>query len=371
MGSKIVVRCLGDGDYPRWNELNKRSPEGSIYSNPEYLDVLASQLNGQFRILAAEREGEILGGIALFEVNTAWGISVSPRNLLYYQGIVLQPGASKYPSQNASRRVETLGAIEEAVSQQGYGRLEIRSRSSLSDIRAFQVRGWKIHPTYTYVVQLRDMAQLWSGTEQNLRRLVSRCEKEGMSCTEDDDFDTFYRLHMHTHVRKGSAIYLPEASFRKYFERLRDMGLCRLFQARCADGRVASTQMVLLGEHPVTHTVSAGADPEFLRTGATAFLRWKVFERLSQLGYEGNDLTDASLNPVTHFKSQLGGDLELNFVISKRPSLRFRVRSCIADLARGPSAMLGYLRTAKASVSRLRPSPPEHSPDGFQRPQCG
>jgi hypothetical protein len=155
-----------------------------------------------------------------------------------------------------------------------------------------------------------------------------------MTCTEDDDFDSFYRLHAQTHLRKGSDIYLPEASFRKYFERLRVMGLCRLFQARSADGRVASTQMVLLGGHPVCHTVSAAADPEFLRTGATALLRWKVFERLSQMGYQGNDLTDASLNSVTHFKSQLGGDLEMSLALSRTPSFRFRVRSCVAGIAK-------------------------------------
>ena len=35
------------------------------------------------------------------------------------------------------------------------------------------------------------------------------------------------------------------------------------------------------------------------------------------MGYVANDLTDAALNPVAHFKSQLGGDLELCLILEK------------------------------------------------------
>jgi hypothetical protein len=68
--------------------------------------------------------------------------------------------------------------------------------------------------------------------------------------------------------------------------------------------------------------------------GATAFLRWKVFEVLSGLGYAANDLTDAALNSVAHFKSQLGGTLEMCLILEKPPrpaaSWPHRIRSVIA-----------------------------------------
>ncbi len=75
------------------------------------------------------------------------------------------------------------------------------------------------------------------------------------------------------------------------------------------DGRAAATQLVLLGDHPVTHSVCAGAEPEWQKLGTTPYLRWKVFEQLAELGYAADDLTDAALNPVTRFKSQLGAEL--------------------------------------------------------------
>jgi hypothetical protein len=90
---------------------------------------------------------------------------------------------------------------------------------------------------------------------------------------------------------------------------------------------------VILGKHEVSHSVSAAADPKYLKTGATAFLRWKVFEALSALGYKANDLTDAALNSVAHFKSQLGGTLEICLIFEKAraaPAWSQRIRSAIA-----------------------------------------
>jgi lipid II:glycine glycyltransferase (peptidoglycan interpeptide bridge formation enzyme) len=165
--------------------------------------------------------------------------------------------------------------------------------------------------------------------EQNLRRLVRRAETASVTFSEDDDFESFYRLHEQTHLRKKVSLYLPQAPFEHYFRKLHSQGLCWLFHARLPDGRAVSSELVLGGPHPVSHTVAAAFDAEYMQLGATAFLRWKAFERLSRLGYEANDLTDASLNPVTHFKSQLGGDLKTNLVLVRPDSLRYKTQATL------------------------------------------
>jgi hypothetical protein len=49
------------------------------------------------------------------------------------------------------------------------------------------------------------------------------------------------------------------------------------------------------------------------------------------------DLTDAALNPVTHFKSQLGGDLEMTLLLDAPRSLAYRIGS-------GAKALLARVR---------------------------
>jgi hypothetical protein len=351
MSARLTTRYLTEADYPAWNAIVAASPDGSVYSTPEYLDVLCSETDAQFRILAAERAGEIVGGIALYERKNFWGTYLAGRYLLYYNGFVLKSHPSKYPSERTSKQIEALSVLEEAIGQTNYGRVVIKGRSTQFDVRVFVDRGWNATPSYTYVVPLKDLPSLWTKVEQNLRRLVTRCGNEGFQVTDDDDFESFYRLHHATHLRKGAPIYLPEVQFRRYFERLKAQDLCRVFHARTSDGRVVASQLVLMGKHPVCHTVSAASDEEFLRTGCTAFLRWKVFEKLSQLGYATTDLTDAKLSPITHFKSQLGGNLETNFVLSLPDRGKFRMEKM---MYRSGSLVKQSVRTVVGSLKRSR-----------------
>lgn len=319
MKSLLQTRVLREDEYPRWSQLVRGSPDGSVYGLPEYLDILCSATGGRFRILCVERGDEILGGIPLYE-ETRHGFQVGvPRLLLHYNGPVYAPCASQYPSVCTARNLEIAAALIGALDASNRARLILRCRSPFTDARPFLQAGWNVRPSYTYVVSLTDLDAAWKKIEQNLRRLVKRCEEQGVRFTEDSDFESLYRMHQQIHERKGAALYLPAQRFDEYVDRLLTSGLGRLFHARLTDGRSIAAQLVLTGGHPITHTVIAAADSEFLSLGASAFLRWGVFRELAQGGSQGNDLTDAALNPVTHFKAQLGGDLKPCLVL-KRPS---------------------------------------------------
>ncbi len=284
---------------------------------------------------------ELAGGAAVHETDSRFGPRVSPRHLLSYNGIVLRRHPTKYPSRQTARHLKILSALAAAFVRSGYGRVTLNCRSTIIDVRPFLASGWTATPNYTYIVPVSDPSLLWERMEQNLRRLVRRCEAEGMTVTQDDDFETFFRHHEGTMRRKGRPPYLPEPAFRRFFQDLRALDLCRLFHARLPDGRSVASQLILLGPGAVSHTVTAGSDPEYLATGANAFLRWRAFREIARLGYAGNDLTGAGLTPVTHFKSQLGGDLVLFFSLRSPAGLRVRVQEK-ADVFLG-----GFRKTLK------------------------
>jgi Acetyltransferase (GNAT) domain len=326
-GSKkqLTVETLGAKEMKSWSDLVKSSDLGSAYSLPEYLDALCAAGGGTYFVLGARRGAELVGGIAVYERRSPLGTFVAPRLLLFYNGFVLRNYQTKYPSERTARQSETVAALAEALAERKYGRLELRTRSPWIDARPLLDRGWHATPSYTYVVPLTDLDDQWTRVEQNIRRLVERARGLGMTITVDEDFDSFYRLHLATAERKGAPLYLAAAEFRRYYEELRDRELCRLYHARLADGRVAASQLVLTG-HPVTHTVSAAADSELQQTGANAFLRWSALEDLAARGHVANDLTDASFGPVAHFKSQLGSTLETCLVTDRAMSPGFRLQ---------------------------------------------
>jgi hypothetical protein len=352
----VETRLLEEAQYAVWDQMVARSPQGGAYSSPGYLDALCEAAGGRFRILAAQKGDELLGGVALYERSSRLGAYVSPRLLLYYNGVVLRPSESRYPSQRTSRQNEILEALARGLAGLGYGRVTLRCRSSLTDVRVLIASGWTAKPQYSYVVPLSDLDGLWARMEQNLRRLVERSVREGLSVTEDDDFDSFFRLHEQIHERKGASLYLPRAAFERFFLRLRSRDLVRLYHARLPQGRSVSTQLVLVGSPSMSDTVCAASDGQYLSLGAAAFLRWNVFRSLAERGFTANDLTDATLNPVTHFKAQLGGDLCLCLLLKSPESARFR-------WARRGQTLTNRLRgRAKALVRRFRP--PRREPDG-------
>jgi hypothetical protein len=342
MGWDVEVRVLEQNAWPAWEKFVGAAPGGSVYSLPGYLDALCTAVGGRYRILGVMRGEEIVGGVALYERTSRGGAFVSPRLLLYYNGVVVRRYETQYPSEATARHVKILAALETALSGMGLGSITLRSRA-LYDVRPFLAKGWTVAASYSYVVPL-DLEAAWGKVEQNLRRLIDRARNAGMTLSDGDDaFDDFFRLHAATLDRHGAGVYLPRDVFREFCAALRRNGLGKLYQVRTKDGAPAAAQLVLLGPHFVSHTACAGADPESNKQGASAFLRWSAFEALAALGYKGNDLTDAALNPVTHFKSQLGGSLELSLALQSPRSRRYvwneRVNTAVAR-ARGRAGAL-------------------------------
>lgn len=332
MHNSVTTRFLGPDEYPRWAELVASSPDGSAYSLPEYVDALCTATHAEFRVLVGEHDGRIVGGITLYERRSRAGVFIAQRPLLYYNGIVLMPHDARHPSQRDEWCLHVMSALERALSQLPHARVKFKSRATLHDLRAFEPPAWSIIPTWTYQVDISDLAQAWDRIDKDQRRLIRRCSELGARLTEDDDFDSFYRLYATTHERKGAPLCLPRESFRRFVETLRKRGLGRIYHARMPDGSVLASQLVLTGPHPVTHVVCAGSDAATQKLGASPFLRWKVFEDLHAAGYRGNDLTDAAVNPVTRFKSQLGGELRLCLQVQRRDHWSMRVQEFVKTL---------------------------------------
>jgi Acetyltransferase (GNAT) domain len=348
---ETTTTSLPDVAYSEWNDFVAASPTGSVYSRCEYLDALCTAGGGRFQVRVVRQGQTLLGGIALYERNGRHGTFVSPRLLLYYNGPVLRRHETKYPSEQTARDLKTLGALANDLATGNYGSVVLKPRPPVVDVRPFLAAGWTARQGYTYVVPIVDLDQTRARIEQNLRRLIDRCARADVQFTHDDDFDSFFRLHALTMDRVDASLYLPRPAFARYYELLARQGLAQLFHARLPNGQAVASQLVLLG-HPVTHTVSAGVDPEHAKSGVTAFLRWKVFEHLSAAGYAANDLTDASLNSVTHFKSQLGGTLEPWLELRSPESRRFRWGARSDALVRGMRAAAGGV--ARRAIGRIR-----------------
>jgi hypothetical protein len=343
VGDDLHVRQLSEQDLDEWVQLVGESRHGSVYALPAFLESLCRAAGGRYLVLGASRAGRLEGGVALYENDSIYGRYVSSRPLLYYNGPVLRPALSRYPSEQTALEVKILTVLAHAIATLRYARARLACSPDLVDVRPFLRAGWLGAIRYTYFVGIGDLGQQWAQVEHNLRRLVRRGERDGLSCVEDDDVEPLCSLHAETMARKGGDEYLPPGPFRIFLKAIQKEKLGRVFHARLRSGQAIASQLVLLSPGGLCHVAAAAADGAFLRTGASAFLRWRSFESLSADGFRTVDLTDAPLNAVTHFKSQLGGDLRRFVELNAPVSARYRMASPV----------LGALRRARFAVGEI------------------
>jgi len=309
MGRSYKVNMLSEDQYDEWDKLVDLSPHGSIYSKSFFLKALCEAGGTHYRILAVFRGEEMAGGVGLHFIHSKFGEIVQSRGLLYYNGMVIKANETKYPSKSTYYDMDIVKALCRELEDKRYASIQLLNRGSLEDIRPFLFCGWSAQIQYTYEVPLQDMDLLWQRTEQNVRRLITRCQKMKREWAASDDFTAVYRLHEATCARKGIPTYFPFEQFQALYNRLSLNNNAQLFLTLSSESQPIAGQIVIYSAHPVTHTWAAAADPEYMNTGASAFLRWKVFEEMSRRGFAFNDLTDAMNETVAKFKSQFGGIL--------------------------------------------------------------
>jgi Acetyltransferase (GNAT) domain len=320
MAHNFKARILLEDEYDLWFELTKEVTTTSLCSNPEYLSIVAQTTGRSYRILGIFQGDQLVGGTTLYETWLTFpkvAVALSTYPLLPYQGLVLREYITRYPSERVSRHLAILEVLIEQLEKLPYVNLALKIQYPLFDMRAFTNAGWTVEPEYTYIVSLTNLQNTWHRIEQNQRRLINRASKQGLVFTEDDDFDSLYRLHYDTYQRIGNTLYYSEQQYRKHFELLKEKNFCKLYQVRLDSGKSIAALLVLTGPYQATVTICAGTDLAYLNIGSSPFLRWKSFEALSQLGYATNDLLGASLNGATRFKSQLGGELTMNWIVAR------------------------------------------------------
>ncbi|WP_373479345.1 GNAT family N-acetyltransferase [Geminocystis sp.] len=319
MSRKFTTKFLTETEYEKWSKFVSESPTGTIYSLPEYLKILCEITGDQFRILAVFQGSELVAGIALYEVWSKFlpvGISF-PHRLLTYHSVVFKEYSTNYISKKRARYAAILEVLINKLLDINYVYLKFNIYYLINDMRSFLNVGWKVIPSYSYLVDIQDIENVWHNIEQNLRRLVNRGIKNGLNFCVDDDFDSFFKLYSNTYQRKGISLYFSENQYKKYYEFLREKNLCQLHQVRLNNNQSVGAFLILTDYNYNTYTVCAGSDNQYFNLGSSAFLRWKSFEYLSTLGYKNNDLTGASLGNVNNFKNQLGGNLITNWSVEK------------------------------------------------------
>jgi hypothetical protein len=137
---QISTRYLEPSEYELWDRFVDTTRLGSIYNQSFFLHALCQAIGTQFRILAAFKNNEMVGGMGLHYNSSRYGDMIHIRPLLYYNGLVISDFDSKYPSITSSRQTEVINAILDELESGKYAFAEFSSTHPLDDLRPFLAR---------------------------------------------------------------------------------------------------------------------------------------------------------------------------------------------------------------------------------------
>jgi len=308
--SKLRTDFLTENNFHLWDEFIDSSAQGSIYSKSFWVESISKLTNTQFKILAVLSGQDILGGIVIYIKKNPLGKMVKCPPLTPYNSIILKDPVTKYPSKITSKNLEITKTIINTLENSNYASIEIKNSPSLTDNRAFIWKNWDLNVSYTYKVPLFDIDNLKEIIGSNVRKQIKKCEKTGIHVITDfknNDFQSMYGVL--TSKEKNFPRSIEEDKFKNFLEGLKNKNCYRIYTANLKNGEIISVRIALFTKHCVAHDWVAGTNPEYLQSGVTPFLLWKIIEDLSQKKYKYFDLNGANSETVAKFKSEFGGKL--------------------------------------------------------------
>jgi hypothetical protein len=314
MSNKLVLREVEQDEFPKWDEFVDESPQGSIFSKSFWLKYNAELIDGQFKILAVFNGDLLLGGIGICIKQHMLGKEIKVPVLTPYSSVILRNPSTKYPHKIASEQLNVVEKIIHQIKLGKYLAVKIINTPRMNDVRAFYWDNWTVKPGYTYEIPLSNFDDTKGMFAHSVRKQVNKSEKSNIQVKVKDDFESLYSFLKSTFKKRERPLFLNKNKFQKLYNNLKKHNCCKMYFAELDDGKPISGRIALFTKHQVAHDWVAGSDPDYLNSGATPFLIFKILEDLSQNGYKYFDMDGANVPTIARFKSTFGGDLRHYFI---------------------------------------------------------
>ena len=305
-------------DQEAWDGLVRRSSEGTVFSTSPWLRCAQAGSGGRIRRIGCFKNGRLVGGCGFIEVSRAGLKKGITPVLTPYGGVLTVPPESERPAHIESERNRIVRElVRELVADCHYVQLFHSTR--LSDVRQFLWTGWTSRVLYTYLIDLRDLDQLWNSYfEKRTNNAVRKAEKSGFSVHRADDVAVLVDLYRGLYARKARNPPVPYPIVGAFYQAAQDAGLAQMYEATDRSGTPVSACVVVPDSDTVYAWIS-GADPDSDRLGATSLLYWRILQDVST-SHNWFDFVGANMPSIARFKRGFGGVLHTYYATEKHRS---------------------------------------------------
>ena len=284
MANELEARILEFHEYGLWNELAVQSPQGTIFHNSDYLQVVADASSSKLKIYGCFKNDELVGGCSLFVKD--WGgvvsYAASSGPLTPYGGFLLPGLDTSKVRESELVQHGIINTLCDSIREDRYSSITITNSPDLPDIRPCLWRGWKGSVAYAYYIDLEgNFSERFS---KSVRREVRKAEDTGLHIEKLNDVATHHKLLTQVFDRQDQDTPVEENFFTSMLGLTERKKCGGMWVARDESENIL-TSRIWIWDNKRAYAWSAASNQGFRGSGANRLLFVSLLEEMQKMGF--------------------------------------------------------------------------------------
>jgi hypothetical protein len=302
------LRILSSDEYKMWDDFVCCSPNGTIFHKTFWL----KSWGNNFDIFGLFKGGNLSGGIVAPYRKFFGEKVIAPAPLSPYSGIIFPDYKGRYVSKIACEK-ETASELARFLSKRyKWGTLPFSP--SVVDMQPFIWNGFNVRVGYTYILDVSNMDECWSGMDAKRRNDITKAQKDELVVLPANSFDEVIEIVEKTFQRQNISPSWKETAYR-YYDELHKRNLCKGFICTDKQGNKLAAAFIVWDEKRAYYLLG-GYDAENKHHGASAMCMWEAIKFTSiELGLREFDFEGSTIPQIEQFFRKFGGRLTPKYKI--------------------------------------------------------
>jgi hypothetical protein len=311
------------GNRSSWNS----KPVELLFHEPWWL---AAVTRDQIQEVKVEKSGRVIGRLPFVVFRKAGLTTLRMPPFTHLLGPAVIAGEGKAQT----RLLQRLSIVRELLDQlPRFDYFKHAFPATTADGLAFQDRGFKISPQYTFRIDCRrDLPEIWQGMHFKTRQHIRRAE-EKLTIETVEDPTAFINFYISNLSRRRRRTYWDFTNFPTLFTETTTRGCGKILSANWPNGEPAAMIFIVWGRGTMYYLLStrAGSTGD---NGSVNLLIWSAIKRAHS---EASvlDLDGVVSSGTARFLSGFGGHLEMRLVAERSGHLYSALRGIKRQIVGG------------------------------------
>jgi CelD/BcsL family acetyltransferase involved in cellulose biosynthesis len=286
---EITCQILRQEEYPEWDNLIDRSPNGTIFHYSWWLQTTSAD----FTILAIRNErGVIVAGMPIpFERRHGLKLYRSPRLTPY-----LGPVFDVSHIDNTCDRLHFMRTNGELLARniKSYDCVRYVAGACAPDLQGFLWAGFRINLAYTFrFPSTHTLDQITAGMTRTHLQKLTKAMRLNLTVVRDEGIEDLVLLYRKTFEKQGLKPTCSEDFLRRLWNAAYSQERAHLYVARTQDEKPVAALLTVY-DNRTTYQIVSGVNPDFRDIPGAYLILWNALQDTLGAGrdydFEGSGL---------------------------------------------------------------------------------